>query len=360
MIVPAACNATRTLGLMDFAYLSLNAYHDPKENALIGRRPKKVTNTTLLKNIIASNQTGWFQLTYPEIYIPEDAKGVHADFYVKIYHGKIQHLMVAFRGTVTQQDKFEDFITWNKSVLQGADTPLPDLGYWQAAMHYLVRVRSVIIDLDHAGLLSSRCDYSFTGHSLGGALANLAIASGYIHYPARSSLTQDLRLMPKAISFNAPGIGAMPDVAKNFPYLQGQVVSMRATGDLVSAIGTPFGYVINNDVPEGRHAAEESLKAFRIAEDINQHDKGIVDVACKSLSLCSMAKHDIDAVATTLQIPAVRKGYYDQHILSHFMKMIMAQPSALTMTFMQLTGWACKHGDLNHDESAAPLYSLAA
>jgi hypothetical protein len=176
IVIPSSCNARKACALIDYAYLALNVYHDSKDNPILGMRPWLVKSPQQLVSAIHDGKCGWAQLQF--LGLPRPTKnGMYAEMYVKIYKGSIHHIMVAFRGTCDWSDAKEDGKTWYKSVLAGDDAKLDLMDYWPSVVSFMVRAKNIILDLEEANLLNARCDSHVTGHSLGGALANMVVAS---------------------------------------------------------------------------------------------------------------------------------------------------------------------------------------
>ena len=354
IVIPSSCNARKTCALIDYAYLSLNVYHDAKDNAILGRRPKIFKWLSELVTAIEEGKNGWAQLQFPGL--PRPTKnGMYAEMYVKIYKGSIHHIMVAFRGTCDWSDGKEDAKTWYKSVLAGDDAKIDLMDYWPSVVSFMVRVKNIILDLEEANLLDARCDSHVTGHSLGGALATMVVASGGLWHPAVSQMKSPLPIMPKAISFNAPGIGAMP-VRCSSEYCTGQVISLRATYDLVSAIGAPYGYVVNTDIAQGHALAKAAFESHDFKESIKKNSDNTL---CNLSGICADLEAMLPIAANTIGASATY-SFLEQHSMDNFMHAICAHASASAMQFMDITLWAQAHGGLNHDEKAQPLYALAA
>lgn len=45
MIVPSFCNLTECVGVLDYAYLATNVYHDHTDNTLLGKRPTRLLSS---------------------------------------------------------------------------------------------------------------------------------------------------------------------------------------------------------------------------------------------------------------------------------------------------------------------------
>lgn len=335
------CNGFRGIGLMDYAYLALNVYHGKHDLKYLGIRPRTVDSLPRFVSDIKEHE-GWFQIAFDSIKMAHDFD-FYAEFYVKVYEEKIQHLMISFRGTNKFFDYGEDALTWWNTVLPGSEYYSQSVPhYWNYALEFIMKCNTVIKQLDDQGLLADICGQHVTGHSLGGALANLVAAKAAICQPPL--MKSHLPVLPDVVSFNAPGIGDMTHISKS-AFSEGQVVSMRAEYDMVSALGGAYGYVINNIVPEGYAQAKT---AFGL-ENSMQHSDSIKQLLCDGLAACRAGER-VDQVAHA-------GGVYQQHLMGNFIEMISQHSNALALDFNQLRAWAQQHGGKNHDLNAAPMYS---
>lgn len=341
MLIGSECNGMCSIGLLDYAYLALNVYHGKGDDKLLGYRPQVVHGIVKLIGFMKKNN-GWIQLDFPVLNASKHWT-FHAELYAKTYGGKIQHLMLAFRGTNGFDDYTEDAMDWWNTVLPGGENiHLTVPHYWKFAKDFIMRCNAIIQQLDDNDLLATYCQQHVTGHSLGGAMANLVAGTGIICKPPMTK--SHLPVMPNVISFNAPGIGAMKHIDRS-PFAEGQVISMRAEYDMVSALGEPYGYVINNIVPDGFAEA-------KIVFETQQHlekPSTLKDQLCRDSSVCVSLKRAAEVTSS--------KEVLQQHYMGNFMRMLEHNPSVLTMDLQQLRSWAKNHGGKNHDHLAPPLFS---
>ena len=54
------------VGLLDYAYLALNVYYDPKDDALLGKRPHHLQTRKVIK-ALHEGKHGWFRFAYPQL-----------------------------------------------------------------------------------------------------------------------------------------------------------------------------------------------------------------------------------------------------------------------------------------------------
>lgn len=335
------CNDFRGIGLMDYAYLALNVYHGKHDLKYLGFRPQEVQSIVILQKDM-QKRNGWFQISFDALKMSHDYD-FYAEFYVKVFNQKIQHLMISFRGTSKFYDYGEDALTWWNTVLPGSDYYSQSVPrYWKYAHEFIMKCNSVIKQFDNQGLLANVCGQHITGHSLGGALANLVAAKAAICQPPQ--MRSHLPVMPDIISFNAPGVGGMTHINQS-AFAEGQVISMRAEYDMVSALGESYGYVINNIVPEG---FEDAQTAFNI-ENSMENGNSLKQFLCNQFKECRAGQR-VDMVAHA-------SGVYQQHLMGNFIQMISQQSNAMSIDFNQLRSWAQQHGGKNHDLDHEPMYT---
>lgn len=360
MMIGSVCNSVYDIGLLDYAYLALNVYNSPKDDKLLGFRPQKVDSIESMKKMI-DKQQGWFHLDFPRLKI---TSGLHneydfyAELYVKVYYGKIQHIMTAFRGTCKKYDIAEDISTWWKTILPYSDhfkSSIPE--YWDYASTFIMTTSRIISLLDNEGLLTQWCGQHFTGHSLGGALANMVSGFNMICMPAQ--MHSHLPVALDVISFNAPGIGNIKHV-DNALLNQERVISMRAKYDMVSALGKPYGYVINNMIPEGLSDARE---AFTLENNIEHESLAhkVTDIAAKATALAGLPTLGLaeNHLNQRLQQTLDGKSLYEQHSMDNFFKVLASCNDTTSMNFQDLQKWSQQHGQFNADLKAETLFGNA-
>ncbi len=156
-----------------------------------------------------------------------------AALYVKFQLGKPTDAVVAFRGTANVGNDFEDIITWFPDVVGNKhDGKLP---YKGKAVEF-VRLARQYLDTHFFGL-SQRL--LFTGHSLGGALAQ-CISLDYFQCDA--------------VVFNSPGCGNMPHMQGANAHL---ITNIDSRYDMVHRVGKTIGKVYLVDVPNDEALAKQ-------------------------------------------------------------------------------------------------------
>lgn len=170
-------------------------------------------------------------------------------FFARLYlrhdtTGKVDAAVVSYRGT--QMTKHIDNVCDDLEIALGDDPESEKL----ANAFYTLAFNHVIFDY---GLL-----LKLTGHSLGGALAQLVAISAKPH--------------PQTIVFNSPGVGQIKDVDANaaYPYIH----NFDARHGEVNKIGKTIGHRTDLNIPEGNQKVDN---LWEEGERIYQKHK-IVDV----------------------------------------------------------------------------------
>lgn len=326
MIYANTCNQIDWMSLLDYAYLALNVYYNHHDLKLLGLRPTPLYNFSAIAECLQNNKAGWYHLQLPQVRLnPENA--FYADFYIKINARKIHHIAVAIRGTVLYKisNDIEDLKTWWKSILFSHHTALNDPSFLGCLQDFLSQCAKVIKQLKQLQFTACFCHYHITGHSLGGALANLACASDVYFVDD----TYDV------ISFDAPGIRHMQHVHTD-TYHEHQVISMRATYDFASTISDPYGYVININIPKYYQEAKNTFdEHYRIRHQ-----------PLKTRLLDLLPGH---TQASLTHITDFYHVAHAQHSMKNMLKAILADTNLMYKTFEQLLRWARAQNEFNHE-----------
>lgn len=182
----------------------------------------------------------------------------HDDFYSALYlkflQGDAVQAVMAVRGTLFSNisNLLEDVEGWFGDVVgKGFLDRIP--GYFAMATSFLHEVRAYL--LRHYPRLYDRSRLTLTGHSLGGALAQLLA----------------MKVLPyDAIVFNSPGCGSMNGLSPDaFP----RVYNVNARYGIINKIGTTVGHLTLVDVPE------EEAEAKILCTELENHENLVTAVS---------------------------------------------------------------------------------
>ena len=334
------------LALQDYAYLALHVYHDRKTEIENNAFPMTLEKIYALDNTTLLAQDTWYHITTSLVNLPTESN-FYANLYIKSYHQKIQHIMLAIRGTKLSNldNDREDIKVWWRSVINDSHAAICKPDYLNNLYAFIEHAKIVIQQLHELNLVSPHCQYHATGHSLGGALANLMAATAMHYYPYTT-------LPLQIISFNAPGIGTMPDIYKDTIHEE-HFISMRAHYDFVSSMGVPYGYVINNDVPNQYQLAKQAFTSLKINEN-NKKNLLPLNSPFEVFKTLLGESNTADVLSEiSFSLPA-------QHSMNNFFKTIMKHTNIANYTFQNLKNWALNHGGFNHHEIGTELILASA
>ena len=241
--------------IIEYAILSKHVYNT--EHHLIGA-PKKAEsfNSSDIATFKAQRLSGWSRAldVDPSMH---PRKPFYSQLYIKFLSGQAVAAVVAIRGTVmTIRDNLDEDIStfWSEVLGIGHHDKLP--GYRSLAMLFFKKA------YDYVKKYLPRARLSITGHSLGGAIAQM--------------ITLSMRLVPSVV-FNSPGVGHMfADKADRF----GLIHNINAKYGIINKIGQTIGHLQLIDIPEkeaeARNMCENYNKALykmsEIGDTAAEHD----------------------------------------------------------------------------------------
>jgi hypothetical protein len=230
--------------VLEYATLSWHTYHS--HFSLFGKKHEEFQ--IVKQNVDKKSRHGWYQITDISRHM-HPAQDFYAQLYVKFAFGKPLAGVVAFRGTlITDWDNDEvDFDVWASDVFgDGKHDQVPK--YFTQAEWFYYDARRYLLD-------ELKCHHlSVTGHSLGGAIAQLVPA---------------LMGMPTtAVTFNAPGVGHIPGVKSE----QGMCIfGFNSRYGFLNKIGQSLGRVEYLEVPEKAAEAKQALVEYASEKTLGQH-----------------------------------------------------------------------------------------
>lgn len=271
---------TQPLPIIDYAKLALNVYHESRNNIVLTHHPRHISSLKAFSQHIKNKVPGWTHLQFPSITL-NPSQGFYAELYIKTNNNTIEHVMLAVRGTVPSKitNITEDLVTWWRAVLENKEAKLKLPSYFTQLKKFVSQCNQVLSLLQQHNWVTPDTIFHATGHSLGGALASLIPATGL------SFFNKPIHV----VSFNPPGIGSMPIYTDAIS--QSHVLCIRARYDFVSAVGEPYGQVINMTVPEGYTQAKAAFDSHNpLDESIDMLESFLQQHSLLNLTL-QLCKH---------------------------------------------------------------------
>lgn len=268
------------LNVQQYAILARHIYNVNKP--LFGQRAECSTIVLSVDNLakgsvikdmetfVRDTPNNWARIAdFDNIIMPEDP--FYGGIYIKFAKGRVIDAVICYRGTAIAHpsDDVVDIKSWYSDVMGDSKHDEVPKFYGQA------------IDLYHKAELYVREYFPYlreitvTGHSLGGALAQLIV-----------TLAQ---CFTAAVTFNAPGIGDMPDV--NNDEMSNRIHNVNSKYGFINKIGKVLGSIDYVDVPNEEARARAALVAYYDNKDI---EKEIVEHKLNTLGIIE-AMIDVDA-----------------------------------------------------------------
>ena len=230
--------------IIEYAKLSAHVY-SPKKS-LMGHHPgeqSSIDRTSIEWLKKKDKSSRWYAVSdvNPRMR-PSDA--FYAQLYIKVVDQIPKYAVIAYRGSYNLPNYLADAVSWISDVMgDGANVIAPP--YFTAKAHRFYR--DSVAYIQHYLPTIRRCHLSITGHSLGGALAQLMLAR-YL-------------LPSRAITFNPPGIGEMMTVR---PEAAHRIFSVNSIYGLINKAGVQVGNVYQI------HVAEKEAEAKTLFEKFNR------------------------------------------------------------------------------------------
>ena len=165
----------------------------------------------------------------------------YSQLYIKFYGAKATNAVIAVRGSFWLSDFVKDYKCWRHDIdNKTLHNIIPEPYYAQTAAYTIIVHDYLKRYYPH--LLNNLI---FTGHSLGGAIAQLILL--------RSGFTYS------TVAFNAPGVGHMPDINLK---LKNTITNVNARYGLINKVGLTLGQCYQIDISEQEAQAKELFKRF--------------------------------------------------------------------------------------------------
>lgn len=253
------------INIHEYAQLCQHVY-TPDKN-LFGH---KIDDCSIYKNHIDKIKSpGWYMVKDVDPAVVQN-HWFYAALYVKYELGQFSDAVIAFRGTKDFSNKIEDILTfWPAIFTNGKFENHPP--YLIQTINFGRKAR------DYVREYFPKATVSVTGHSLGGALAQVMVGT--------------MGLPLKVHAFNSPGVANMPGMVEN---LKDYVFNYNSQYGFINKIGLPFGKVYYYEVADHEKEAKRAWDEFSAAKKmLEQTAADITDVTAESRLL---TEADVDAM----------------------------------------------------------------
>ena len=168
----------------------------------------------------------------------------YAQLYIKFYDGVATDAIVAIRGTI-----FNDWTNDGEDVLSWISDTLGDGHHGMAPEPFTSMAQQFIWDAIHYNdeHFPHLIGIYLTGHSLGGAIAQLCLLNG--------------AFTPQVITFNAPGIGHLVSERRK-EMAAGKIYNINARYGIINKIGQAVGKIYLIDIPQMENEAKALFTHF--------------------------------------------------------------------------------------------------